>query len=309
MSVIEVTNLTKIYQTGLKKGNVVALDSVSLTVKDSEIYALLGPNGAGKTTLVKILLGVTRKSSGSVEVRGRAPEDPLSRNRVGYLGENYRFPAYHTGLSLLELACRLHGMAAELIPTECERLLATVGLEKWAGTKIAKYSKGMLQRLGLAQAMVNDPDLLILDEPTDGVDPIGRVEIRSVLTRLRGEGKTIFLNSHLLSEVESVADRVAILSKGKLLRVNRIEELTSRHHQFKIEADFGDMEFEIPPEIGRRLQISTTELLVELQNDTDINYIIDQLRIRKVSIRAVSPVRISLEQSFIESVTATPGVS
>jgi ABC-2 type transport system ATP-binding protein len=301
MNVIEIHDLTKIYLSGLRKGNVVALDRASLEVPQGQIMGLLGPNGAGKTTLVKSLLGILRPNSGDILLNGLPPSDPYSRRRVGFLPENHRFPAHLTGMGLLESAGRLYGISSGDIEQQAIRHLATVGMDRWANMKVRKYSKGMLQRIGLAQAMMADPDILLLDEPTDGVDPVGKMEIRQVLVQLRKEGKTILLNSHLLSEVESIADRVAILVRGRVVRVDTMEAFTSRKSQYEIEASFGDKVIEIPPEVGRKVFISTDRLVVELQEEDGINAIIDDLRIHKISIRSVKPLKITLEQSFFET--------
>jgi ABC-2 type transport system ATP-binding protein len=303
MKVIEVEQLSKIYRTRLKKGNITALDDVTLSVDQGEIYGLLGPNGAGKTTLMKILLGVTGATSGDTRVFGLKPEDPASRQKLGYLAENHRFPHHLTGVGLLEFTGRLFGMSHGQIDQQIDRLLPMVGMERWGNTKIRKYSKGMLQRIGLAQAMLSDPDVLLLDEPTDGVDPVGKVEIRQVLQAARDQGKTIFLNSHLLSEVESVADRVAILSKGKLVRTDTVENLTRRQSQYQIEANVGHTLVQIPKEFGRTLSISTTGLIVEIESDERLNDIIDHLRSKEILIRAIKPMQVSLEQSFFEIVS------
>ncbi|HUV31348.1 MAG TPA: ABC transporter ATP-binding protein [Acidobacteriota bacterium] len=305
MRVIEVQDLTKIYQTGLKKGNVVALDGVMLSVDQGEIFGLIGPNGAGKTTLVRILLGVTRLTSGSARITGLPPGDPSSRNKVGFLPENHRFPPHLTGLGLLECAGRLHRLPSARTQEQADRLLRLVGMDKWASTKIRKYSKGMAQRIGLAQAMMADPDVLLLDEPTDGVDPIGKSEIKEILKRLKGEGKTVFLNSHLLSEVETLADRVAILSRGKVLRVGSVEEFTTRSLRYEIQAAIGNERLEIPESVGEIVSITTKELIVELQMEEGINHIIDQMRMKRISIRSVQRARVSLEQSFLEAITGS----
>lgn len=303
MDVIEVQSLTKVYQTGLKKGNLVALDEVNLTVSQGEIFGLLGPNGAGKTTLVKCLLGITGISAGQVLLNGLPPDDPRSREKVGFLPENHRFPGHLTGAGLLELSGKLSGMSTGEIAKRIDYLLPLVGMNKWAGMRVTKYSKGMSQRIGLAQAMISDPDILFLDEPTDGVDPIGRKEIKDVLKKIRDAGKTVFLNSHLLAEVESLADRVMILSKGRVIRTAGIEELTSHDKQYVIIAEIGNERIEIPKEIGKRISISRRELIVELYKEDDINKVIDQLRLKRISIRAVTPRKVSLEQSFIELVS------
>jgi len=303
MNVIDAQDLTKVYQAGLKKRGIVALDNVSFSVQGNEIFGLLGPNGAGKTTFLKIVLGITQMSAGNVIVGGYKPSDARSRQRLGYLPENHRFPDHLTGGSLLRLAGRMHGMRAAEIDGKVDRLLNLVGMGKWGTTKIRKYSKGMQQRIGLAQAMISDPEVLLLDEPTDGVDPVGKVEIREVLERVRSEGKAIVLNSHLLSEVESMADRVAILNRGRLVKVNTVEELTSRKSQFEIDADIGNRLITIPENVGKIIKLSAKGMIVELEKEESVNFVIDQLRMKKVSIRMIRPLRISLEQSFIETIT------
>jgi len=303
MRIIETQDLTKIYTTGLKRGNIIALDSVSLGVNQGEVFGLLGPNGAGKTTLVKTLLGITSITSGQALVNGLPPGDPASREKVGFLPENPRFPDHLTGLGLLRFSGHLFGMAGHVIDERSAELLELVGMSKWADTKVRKYSKGMTQRIGLAQALICDPDIVFLDEPTDGIDPIGKVEIRAVLQQIRNQGKTVFLNSHLLSEVEAVADRVAILSKGKIIRIGTVAELTVRENQYEIEADIGNERIEIPEEMGKRMIITSKKMVVVLNRPEDINYVIDQLRLYRVKIWSIKPVKQSLERSFFDAVT------
>ena len=307
MDVIETSGLTKVYETGLKRGNVVALDDVDIRVKQGEIFGLLGPNGAGKTSLLKVLLGITRITSGKALLFGLPPGDPESRLKVGYLAENHRFPEHLTGLGLLELAGRLHRLPTRTIDEQSEKLLPLVGMDRWANVKVRKYSKGMSQRIGLAQALMGDPDLLLLDEPTDGVDPIGKIEIRQVMEKVRQEGKTIFLNSHLLSEVESVADRVAIMSKGKVARIDSVENLTRRQSQFDIRAGIGNNLVEIPAEVAKIITISSDGMIVEVASDEKLNNIIDILRMKRIVIRSIKPMTVTLEQSFFEIVSDKGG--
>lgn len=310
MNVIVVEQLTKIYQTGMKKGGIVAVNELSLAIEQGEIFGLLGPNGAGKTTLFKILLGITQATSGLVAVSGLTPANPASRQKLGYLPENHRFPDHLTGHGLLELTGRMYGMGKGEIDARIGQLLELVGMAKWGTTKIRQYSKGMLQRIGLAQAMVSNPDILLLDEPTDGVDPIGKVEIRQALEQIKSEGKTIVLNSHLLSEVEEVADRVAILHEGKLVRLATIEELSRRGRQFEIECSMGDRLFTLPEDVGKITKVSSSGLIVDLDADEQINDVIDLLRQKRISIRSVMPVKVTLEQSFMEAIgTTIPGRS
>ena len=304
MNVIDVQELTKIYNSGMKKGGITALDGVTLSVPQGEIFGLLGPNGAGKTTFLKVLLGITQITAGTALIGGMAPSKPASRERVGYLPENYRFPDHLTGLGLLELTGRMCGVRQKDIDARADGLLELVGMDRWANTKIRKYSKGMQQRIGLAQALINDPEVLLLDEPTDGVDPVGKVEIKEALKRVRDDGKSIILNSHLLTEVETIADRVAILSRGKVVRVSTVDEITSRQSQYEIEADFGSKLIDIPKEMGKKISLSATSLIVELEDPEMVNNLIDLLRMKRISIRSVKPFRISLEQSFMETISS-----
>ncbi len=220
MSVIETEELRKTY------GHIQALKGVSLRVEKGQIYGLLGQNGAGKTTLIKILLGIVRLTEGSASLLGAPAGTVDVRRRVGYLPEDHQFPGYHTGYSLMDFYGALYGVPSADRARKIPEALELVGIAGRMHSKIKTYSKGMKQRLGIAQALMHDPDLIILDEPTDGVDPMGRKEIREVMTQLKAKGHTIFLNSHLLGEVELICDRVAILQQGKLVREGTIDDLT-----------------------------------------------------------------------------------
>ena len=220
MSVIETRDLWKTY------GRIEALKGVSLRVEKGQIYGLLGQNGAGKTTLIKVLLGIVRITHGEASLLGAPAGTVEVRRRVGYLPEDHAFPGYHTGYSLMDYYGSLYGVPAADRAKKIPETLEQVGIAGRMHSKIKTYSKGMKQRLGIAQALMHDPDLIILDEPTDGVDPMGRKEIRELMMVLKERGHTIFLNSHLLGEVELICDRVAILQQGKLVREGTIDELT-----------------------------------------------------------------------------------
>lgn len=297
MLALETQNLTKIFS----RGKVRALDGVSLSVETGHIFGLLGPNGAGKTTLIKIILGVLNPTSGSASLLERPLKNIDVKEKIGYLPENHRYPNFLRGGQVLEYYAKLAGVPAKRIPEKKRKLLELVNMTKWEDTKIRKYSKGMMQRLGLAQAMMNDPEVLFLDEPTDGVDPIGRKEVRDILHHLQEEGKTIFLNSHLLSEVEMICDYVAIMDKGKLIRTGTVEELTSpsRTYRFGVSkvspdalAALGKLSLNMIQD-GVHLQVTCT-------NQVQLNSIIDCLREHKVDIRSIVPHKQSLEESFIE---------
>ena len=221
MPVIHIDRLVKEY------GPVKALKGVSLAVERGEIYGLLGQNGAGKTTMIKILLGITRLTDGSARLLGEPAGTVAVRRRVGYLPEDHRFPDYHTGYSLMELYGTLLEMSRGERRRRIPEMLETVGLKGRMHSKIRTYSKGMKQRLGIAQALMHQPEVIFLDEPTDGVDPVGRREIRVLMQRLKDEGTTIFLNSHLLGEVELICDRVGILDRGRLVALRVLDEPSS----------------------------------------------------------------------------------
>src|SRR6516225_11299422 len=198
---IEVESLSKTYRDGLfSRKTVEALRGVTFQVERGTIFGLLGPNGAGKTTLIKVLLGIVHKSGGKASLMGLPAGDRRGRRSVGYLPENHRIPRHHTANTALEYYGALSGMRGRDIRKRRPELLELVGLSAWGGSSVKKFSKGMLQRLGLAQALMHDPELLVLDEPTDGVDPVGRKHIRDVLRGMEERGLTIFLNSHLLAE-------------------------------------------------------------------------------------------------------------
>ncbi|MEX0824684.1 MAG: ABC transporter ATP-binding protein [Pirellulaceae bacterium] len=237
-AVIETEDLKKHYRTGtIRHRRFEALRGVSLQVRRGEVFGLLGPNGAGKTTLVKILLGIVRANGGRASVLGTAVQNARARQRIGYLPENLRVDKHHTARSALRFYGRLSRMTSAEIQRRSDELLNLVGLSGRDVESVKRFSKGMYQRLGLAQALLHDPDLLILDEPTDGLDPVGRAEIRSVLGRLRDQGKTIFLNSHILQEVEMVCDRVAIMAAGTLRGVGPVDELTAATGQMRLLID------------------------------------------------------------------------
>lgn len=226
--VIQIDQLTKDYELGfLKKKKVRALDHLTLDVTAGEIFGFLGPNGAGKTTTLKLLTRLIFPTEGTARILGQPIDDVATRSRVGYLPENPYFYDYLSGRELLEYTAALFGVPKRTASLRVNDLINLVGLERdQADRQLRKYSKGMLQRIGIAQALVNDPEIVFMDEPMSGLDPIGRREIRDLLLSLRAKGKTVFLSSHILSDVEALCDRAAILSRGKLLRSGTVRELS-----------------------------------------------------------------------------------
>ncbi len=300
MNALEVLNLTKIYEKSSKTKSVVALKDFSLNVQKGTIFGLLGPNGAGKTTLIKVLLGIAGATSGEAKIFGEDIGNYRIRERIGYLPENHRFPNYLNAEEVLKTYARLSNYTGSDLDSKIDYLLTTFHLEKWKKTKIKKYSKGMLQRLGLAQAVINDPEILFLDEPTDGVDPIGRKEIRDFLLELKAKGKTIFINSHLLSEVERVSDRVAILNKGVLLREGTVEELTTEKEIY--EFTFADnVDFDILSQVLgiNSLDKKNGSYSVKVENTDELNALIDKIRGKGINIISLVQKKNSLEEKFI----------
>lgn len=301
--IIATQNLTRHFN----RGRVKALQNVSLTVAPGKIFGLLGPNGAGKTTFIKILLGLQRADSGTATMFGISVSNPEARTRVGYLPENHRFPEFLSGAALLDYCGRLSGMTSKSERLKrAEVLLKRVKMWEWRDMRTKKYSKGMLQRLGIAQALLHDPELIILDEPTDGVDPIGRKEIRDLLVELKAQGKTVFINSHLLSEVEMICDEVAILNKGMLLRQGTVQELTISDQRYRLQASVKDAE--LMQQIRARASFAEANnghLDLVVSGPEPLNEIIDLLRQHRTLIQAIIPHRQTLEESFFQTIQGT----
>ncbi len=289
-------NLVDIHKT--YRGKVHALRGVSLEVNDGEIFGLLGPNGAGKSTLVKIIMTVIYPTRASGTVLGLPIGHIDGLRKIGYLPEHHRFPGYLTGSQVLNYFSALSDVDRSTRKKRSSELLHRLGLGDWEKKKISTYSKGMLQRLGIAQALMNKPQLLILDEPTDGVDPVGRREIRDLLSELKAEGHAIFLNSHLLSELEMVCDRVAIMVKGKVTMQGTIDSLTNESKRIEIEVECS------PPNWSHEAFDKVEgHTMTKLGDDTSsVQHLIDRLRAEQCTIRSIKPVRETLEDLFMRAV-------
>ncbi len=302
MHAISSDSLTKVYTDFVNKNlSVTALSDFTVNVEQGQIFGLLGPNGAGKTTFIKLLLGLVHATSGRASILGTQLPDVGIRERIGYLPENHRYPNYLSGEQVMRLFGGLSGMTGTDISSRTKLLLKLVGMDQWSNMKVKKYSKGMMQRLGLAQALINHPDVLFLDEPTDGVDPVGRKEIREILKQLKLEGKTIFLNSHLLSEVELISDRVAILDKGKLLKVGTVDELTTTDTNYEIgtATSLPETFHHEAAATVLKFRLDKNIISAELKDTSELNRLIDLLRKHNVDITYITKKRSTLEDSFI----------
>lgn len=244
-AIIQTSQLRKVYRTGFwLNQKITSLKGCSLTVYRGETFGLLGPNGAGKTTLLKLLLGIIRPTSGHGLLLGNPLGDRVVKQRIGYLPENAYYYDYLTGWEFLQMIAGLFQIPAKVQRQRIPQLLELVGLPLVAARKkqLRQYSKGMLQRVGMAQALINDPELVFLDEPMSGLDPLGRYQMRQIILSLKEQGKTIFFNSHILSEVEQICDRVAILAQGELICCGSLDELLGTNNTYHIKGKGGDVE-------------------------------------------------------------------
>lgn len=297
MFTVETNELTRHYAGGKVK----ALNKCNIRVEEGRIFGLLGPNGAGKTTLVKMLLGIVHPSAGSATILGRPISDYHIHKKIGYLAENHRFPEFLNARQILFYYGKMSGLSKATLNIRIPELLKWVSLSDWAEVKIQKYSKGMAQRLGLAHALLNDPQLIFLDEPTDGIDPVGRKEIRDLLLSLRAQGKTIFLNSHQLSEVERISDEIAILKNGKVLQTGRVEDFISVKSQYLVQIQNGTLPFtDLCADLQIPVHQTDERYTVTVEDERHLNRLIDALRAKKILIRSLVPRKITLEDYFID---------
>ena len=300
---IETENLTKVFSTRWPRRALTAVDNISLRVPAGSTYGLLGPNGAGKTTFVKMLLSAAHPTSGRAVVFGRDSREPAARAPIGYLPENHRSPTYLTGWDMLDFYGALSGMTSSARRRRIPELLAQVGLDERAWRlRLGKYSKGMLQRVGLAQALMHAPKLLVLDEPSDGVDPVGRKQIREVLHALELQGVTIFLNSHLLAEVELFCREVAIIQKGKLALSGTVLELTSGSgYRLELASAPETLETELRARARAATAVNGTLSLLFATRE-EANHALDEARAAKCEVETFGRTRSTLEEVFMKTV-------
>jgi ABC-2 type transport system ATP-binding protein len=305
MIAIETLNLEKTYMVGFwRKRPKRALLPLNLKVEEGEIFGFLGPNGAGKTTTLKMLMGLVFPTAGSARILGKEWTDPEIKAQIGFLPEQPYFYDYLTAHELLNYYGQLSGVPAKERKPRIEEVLSRVGLVDVKGVQLRKFSKGMLQRAGIAQAILHNPKIVFFDEPMSGLDPMGRREVRDLMAQLKQEGKTVFFSTHILSDAEALCDRVAIIHRGELLRVGAVSELTSAV-QGKIEVIWQGTQIPAAMKtLGAECVVSgdtVRAVLPEAQQDAAI----DTLRRERMRLIAVTPVRTSLEQYFVEKLKSS----
>jgi ABC-2 type transport system ATP-binding protein len=290
-------------------GSYAAVSGLTLEVQRGEVFGFLGPNGAGKTTSIKMLLGLVKPTSGSASLLGKPITDREARRRAGFLPEHFRFHDWLTAAEFLQVHGQLYEMEPAQLKRRAESLLDRVGLAPFHDKQLRTFSKGMLQRIGLAQALLNEPELVFLDEPTSGLDPVGRRLVRDVIRELRSAGTTVFLNSHLLSEVEITCDRVAFIKHGEVVRVSEVSELMNgsttvsiRARGFNAEAlaDLGKW--------GRDVRAEGENIFLSVTDETSLPLINRFLVERGVEVYSLVPQRLSLEDLFIQIVGTDGGL-
>jgi ABC-2 type transport system ATP-binding protein len=308
-SAIEVVDLRKTYRTPMRRRKVEALRGVTFSVERGHIFGFVGPNGAGKTTTIRTLMGLIRATSGRATIFGHAIPSRDARRVVGFLPESPYFYDYLTVGELLDLAGRLFGLPADARKRRADELIARVGLDRARAQSLKKFSKGMLQRAGLAQALMNDPELVVLDEPTSGLDPIGRKEVRDLILELRDRGKTVFFSSHILSDVEAIADRVAIVACGEIQAEGTPGELVARtvlaiEVVVRLEAsiELGDL-----GDGATSMRRVGDELSVVLPPSADVDAWLAKAREKGAKVASVQPRQETLEDLFVRSTVGSGG--
>lgn len=297
---IETRHLHKAY------GKKIALHDLDLSVQPGEVFGFLGPNGAGKTTTVKILLGLVRPTCGEAFIFGQPAGQPEARRRIGYLPENFRFHDWLTGSALLDFHGRLARLSLEERRERIPHVLKTVGLAGRGQDRIRGYSKGMTQRIGLAQALIHEPDLVLLDEPTSALDPVGRREVRDLIRSLAAQGMTVFLNSHLLSEVEMVCDRVAIVDRGRVVRSGRLADLIGGVPELRVTVDRIDATvLELVRQHGEILKVTEATITLAVEDPETAPLLADALVRAGYRLYGLVPSHQSLEEVFLSLVETT----
>ncbi len=312
MAAIEIIGLAKTYSIGFwRKRPKLALRPLDLKVEEGEIFGFLGPNGAGKTTTLKLLMGLIFPTAGSARILGMELDDPRMKAQIGFLPEQPYFYDYLTARELLEYYGQLSGVEAKQLSSKVAEVLKRVGLPDVGGVQLRKFSKGMLQRAGIAQAILHDPKVVFFDEPMSGLDPMGRREVRDLMAQLKEEGKTVFFSTHILSDAEALCDRVAIIHQGELRGVGAVADLTSSVHG-KVEVVWqGTVVPASLRALGAECHV-TRDTVRAMLSEANQDAAIDALRRERLRLVSVTPVRTSLEDYYLQKLqpaNAPAGVS
>ena len=301
---IRIDKLQKTFRLGFIPKTRPILKGISFSVREGEIFGYLGPNGAGKTTTIKCLLGLIHPDAGTIEIFGRSHLSPRSREPLGFLPENPYFYDYLTAREFLAFTADLFGLARKETGGRIARLLKLVGLERAADLPLRKFSRGMLQRAGLAQALINDPKLVILDEPLGGMDPLGRKEIRDIIVRFKDEGKTVFFTSHILQDIEMICDRVAIIVGGRIVKEGALRDLVSERVLFT-EATVSGLFPDAFRGLAESVSAQGDRVLLRIFEESKVGEVLDLVRAHKGRLVSLSPRTETLEDIFVETVTRT----
>ena len=304
--VIRIKGLSKEFRTGFTMKKVLALDNLDLEVEKEEIFGYIGPNGAGKTTTIKTMMGLIHPTSGNVKIFGRDIKEISLKTDMGFLPEAPYFYDYLTAREFLDFYGQLFGLGKKERKRKIEELLDMVDLKEAKDTQLRKFSRGMLQRIGLAQALINNPELVVLDEPMSGLDPVGRTKIRNIILRLKDEGKTVFFSSHILSDVELICDKVGILVKGRLREVGKLEDLLGeRTKPIEITASgVSHKGIEKIRQIAKTLTIRDESIFITADEKGDEKKILEIIRKNNGELISLIPQRESLEDLFMEEVSS-----
>lgn len=310
--VVQIENIRKVFRVGFWGRRVTAVDQLSLDVRRGEVFGFLGPNGAGKTTTIKILMGLIYPTSGQARIFGHAVGDPAAKAKLGFLPESPYFYDYLTSREFLNFYGHLFGLWGGSLDKRVDELLELVGMSHAKDLQLRKFSKGMLQRVGIAQALINDPELVVLDEPMSGLDPIGRKEVRDLIFRLKESGKTVMFSSHILHDAELLCDRVAMIMKGRLVACGQVSELIQQGttHEVEMVVD------RLSPEGLEHLRVLATKVMVSgerviavLSNQRQVDEALEVIRAAHAKLVSLTPHKASLEDLFIrEAKGAQPPV-
>ena len=307
--VVQTEQLSKIFRVGFWGRKVTAVDHLNLDVRRGEVFGVLGPNGAGKTTTIKILMGLIYPTSGTARMFGLSVGDPQTKTKIGFLPESPYFYDYLTSREFLRFYGHLFGLWGRSLDKRVDELLELVGMTHARDLPLRKFSKGMLQRVGIAQALINDPELVVLDEPMSGLDPVGRKEVRDLIFRLKESGKTVMFSSHILHDAELLCDRVAMIMKGRLVACGPVSELIEQGatHQVEMVVDHLSPEgLEHLRPLSDKFVTQASRVMVVLKSPQQVNSALEIIRSSKATLVSLTPHKSSLEELFIREVNGQP---